>query len=433
MSPDDVQPPRQSLRAALTERVVIADGAMGSMLQGSSATLDDFSGHEGCNEILNVTRPDIVRSIHDGYLSAGVDAISTNTFGANLGNLGEYGISERIYELSLAGAAIAREAADNAADADERPRWVLGSIGPGTKLPTLGHVSFDDLRDAYQRNAAGLLDGGVHALIIETCQDLLQAKAAVVGAKRAIAAFGQSASPGLPDVVLIAQVTIETTGAMLLGSEIGAALTALEPLGIDVIGLNCATGPAEMSEHLRYLAAHARVPISCMPNAGLPELTANGAYYPVTPDELASSHDTFVREFGLSMIGGCCGTTPAHLAEVVERIANRQPKPRRPRPEPGVASLYQHVPFRQDTAFLAIGERTNANGSKAFRDAMIEGRLDDCVEIARAQTRDGAHLLDLCIDYVGRDGVADMAEIASRLATAATLPLVLDSTEPDVI
>src|SRR5215469_16000685 len=245
MSRDVVQPPRQSLRAALAERVVIADGAMGSMLQSSAATLDDFAGHEGCNEILNVTRPDIVRSIHDGYLSAGVDAISTNTFGANLG---KYGISERIYELSLAGAAIAREAADNAADADERPRWVLGSIGPGTKLPTLGHVSFDDLRDAYQRNAAGLLDGGVHALIIETCQDLLQAKAAVVGAKRAIAAFGQSASPGLPDVVLIAQVTIETTGAMLLGSEIGAALTALEPLGIDVIGLNCATGPAEMSE-----------------------------------------------------------------------------------------------------------------------------------------------------------------------------------------
>ncbi|HEX7995874.1 MAG TPA: methionine synthase, partial [Streptosporangiaceae bacterium] len=238
---------------------------------------------------------------------------------------------------------------------------------------------------------------------------------------------------GAGDVVLIAQVTIETTGAMLLGSEIGAALTALEPLGIDLIGLNCATGPAEMSEHLRYLAAHSRVPISCMPNAGLPELTASGAYYPVTPDELAAAHETFVREFGLSLVGGCCGTTPAHLAAVRDKLAGTTRAKRRPRPEPGVASLYQHVPFRQDTAFLAIGERTNANGSKAFRDAMIEGRLDDCVEIARAQTRDGAHLLDLCVDYVGRDGVADMAEIASRLATAATLPLVLDSTEPDVI
>jgi 5-methyltetrahydrofolate--homocysteine methyltransferase len=422
--------PQQPLRTALAERVVIADGAMGSMLQGSAATLDDFAGHEGCNEILNVTRPDIVRSVHDGYLAAGVDAISTNTFGANLGNLGEYGISDRIHELSLAGATLARQAADEAA-ADGRPRWVLGSIGPGTKLPTLGHVPFTELRDAYQRNAAGLLEGGVDGLIVETCQDLLQAKAAIIGTKRAIAAARSEHGTG--DVVLIAQVTIETTGAMLLGSEIGAALTALEPLGIDVIGLNCATGPAEMSEHLRYLAAHSRVPVSCMPNAGLPELTASGAYYPVTPDELAAAHETFVREFGLSLVGGCCGTTPAHLAAVREKLAGTTRARRRPRPEPGVSSLYQHVPFQQDTAFLAIGERTNANGSKAFREAMTDGRLDDCVEIARAQTRDGAHLLDLCVDYVGRDGVADMAEIASRLATAATLPLVLDSTEPEVI
>ncbi|MHB1594502.1 MAG: methionine synthase [Streptosporangiaceae bacterium] len=416
---------RPSLRSALARRVVIADGAMGSMLQSSPATLDDFAGYEGCNEILNVTRPDIVRAIHEGYLGVGVDAITTNTFGANLGNLGEYGISDRVRELSVAGAAIARQAADEASTPD-RPRWVLGSIGPGTKLPTLGHVSFADLLTAYQANAAGLLEGGADALIIETCQDLLQAKAAIVAAKRAIAAAGT-------DTVLIAQVTIETTGAMLLGSEIGAALTALEPLGIDLIGLNCATGPAEMSEHLRYLAAHARVPISCMPNAGLPELTANGAYYPVTPDELATAHEGFVSEFGLSLVGGCCGTTPDHLAAVTAKLADRPLTPRKPRPEPGVASLYQHVPFRQDTAFLAIGERTNANGSKAFREAMLAGRLDDCVEIARAQTRDGAHLLDLCVDYVGRDGAADMAELASRLATAATLPLVLDSTEPEVI
>ncbi|HYS31854.1 MAG TPA: homocysteine S-methyltransferase family protein, partial [Streptosporangiaceae bacterium] len=329
-------PQNRSLRRALAERVVIADGAMGSMLQGSAATFDDFAGHEGCNEILNVTRPDIIRSVHDGYLAAGVDAISTNTFGANLGNLGEYGISDRIYDLSLAGAAIAREAADEAA-ADGRPRWVLGSIGPGTKLPTLGHVSFTDLREAYQLNAAGLLAGGADALIVETCQDLLQAKAAIIGARRAVARFKAAASGGQSrgtDVVLIAQVTIETTGAMLLGSEIGAALTALEPLGIDVIGLNCATGPTEMSEHLRYLAAHSRVPLSCMPNAGLPELTSNGAYYPVTPDELASAHASFVGEFGLAMVGGCCGTTPEHLAEVTARIGGRTPRKRRPRPEP---------------------------------------------------------------------------------------------------
>ena len=412
-------------RAALAERVVVADGAMGTMIQGSAVALSDFGGHEGCNEILNVTRPDIVRSVHDGYLAAGVDAISTNTFGANLGNLGEYGISERIGELSEAGARIAREAA-GAWSTGRHPRWVLGSVGPGTKLPTLGHVRFAELRDSYQRTVAGLLRGGVDGVVVETCQDLLQAKAAIIGARRAIAAAGD----GVP---LIAQVTIETTGSMLLGSEIGAALTALAPLGISLIGLNCATGPAEMSEHLRYLASHSPVPISCMPNAGLPELTADGARYPLTPAALADAHETFTREFGLALVGGCCGTTPEHLAAVVDRVHARPLTRRRPRPEPGVASLYQHVPFCQETAFLAIGERTNANGSRAFREALLAGRFGDCVQIARQQTRDGAHLLDVCVDYVGRDGVADMTEIAGRLATAATLPLMIDSTEPEVI
>src|SRR5262247_2686101 len=417
--------PAESLRAALAQRVIVADGAMGTMLQASAATLGDFDGHEGCNEILNITRPDMVRAVHDGYLEAGTDCITTNSFGANLGNLGEYGLESRIGELSEAGAKIARQAAD-AWTAPGRPRWVLGSVGPGTKLPTLGHVRFTTLRDTYQENAAGLLRGGVDAIVIETCQDLLQAKAAVIGAKRAIAAAGA-------DVVLIASVTIETTGAMLLGTEIGAALAALEPLGIELIGLNCATGPAEMSEHLRYLAGHSPTPLSCMPNAGLPVLTTDGAHYPLEPGGLADAHESFTAEFGLALVGGCCGTTPEHLAAVVDRVRSRPLARRRPRAEPGVSSLYQHVPFRQDTAFLAIGERTNANGSKAFRVAMTDGRFEDCVEIARAQTRDGAHLLDLCVDYVGRDGVADMAEIASRLATAATLPLVLDSTEPEVI
>jgi 5-methyltetrahydrofolate--homocysteine methyltransferase len=423
--------PRPGLRAAIGERLLIADGAMGSMLQSCPTTLDDFAGHEGCNEILNVTRPDIVMWIHDRYLEAGVDCVTTNTFGANLGNLGEYGIAHRIGELAEAGARIARQATDEwSGDGRGRPRWVLGSMGPGTKLPTLGHVTFAELRDTYQANAAGLLRGGADALIVETCQDLLQAKAAIIGARRAIAeATAQTGA----DIMLIAQVTIETTGAMLLGSEIGAALTALDPLGIDVIGLNCATGPAEMSEHLRYLAAHAQLPLSCMPNAGLPELTSDGAYYPVTGAQLADAHEAFWGEFGLAIAGGCCGTTPEHMAEVVRRLGDRPAAARQPRPEPGVASLYQHVPFRQDTAFLAIGERTNANGSKAFRDAMVAERYDDCVEIARAQTRDGAHLLDVCVDYVGRDGARDMRQVAGRLATAATLPLVLDSTEPEVI
>src|ERR1700753_2991974 len=414
-----------SLRSAMASRVVVADGAMGTMLQARDATLDDFDGHEGCNEILNVTRPDIVRSVHDAYFEVGADCVTTNTFGANWANLGEYGIADRIGELSEAGARIARQAADTWSTPD-RPRWVLGSIGPGTKLPTLGHVTFATLRDAYQENAAGLLRGGADALIVETCQDLLQTKAAIIGARRAI-------TEAATDVVLISHVTIETTGTMLLGSEIGAALTALEPLGIDAIGLNCATGPEEMSEHLRYLAAHARIPLSCMPNAGLPELTSDGARYPLTATQLADAHERFTSEFGLSLAGGCCGTTPEHIAAVVERVGGRELTWRRPRPEPGVASLYTHVPFQQDTTFLAIGERTNANGSKAFREARTAEKYNECVEIARNQTRDGAHLLDVCVDYVGRDGVADMKKIAGRSAPAPTLPLVLDSTEPPVI
>ena len=413
------------LRRTLAQRVVVADGAMGTMLQAAEPTLDDFQGHEGCNEILNVTRPDIVRSVHDAYLAVGVDCIETNTFGANLGNLGEYGIEDRIRELARAGAVIAREAADAWSSADQ-PRFVLGSVGPGTKLPSLGHTTFASLRDAYAEEVTGLVEGGADAVLVETAQDLLQAKAAIIGAKRALAAAGA-------DVPVFAQVTVESTGTMLVGSEIGAALTALEALGVDGIGLNCATGPAEMSEHLRHLAKHARVPVTCMPNAGLPVLTRDGAHYPLTPEQLADAHETFTGEFGLALVGGCCGTTPEHLRAVVERVQGRGVKNRRPRPEPGVASIYQHVPFKQDTTYLSIGERTNANGSKAFREPMLAGDWQACVEIARAQARDGSHLLDLCVDYVGRDGTRDMRELAGRFATASTLPIMLDSTEPPVV
>ncbi|MFB7585115.1 methionine synthase [Streptomyces hydrogenans] len=415
-----------ALREALARRVVVADGAMGTMLQAQDPTLEDFQNLEGCNEILSLTRPDIVASVHREYFAAGVDCVETNTFGANHAALAEYDIAHRVLELSEAGARVAREVADEFTAADGRQRWVLGSIGPGTKLPTLGHAPYTVLRDAYQQNAEGLLTGGADALIVETTQDLLQTKASVIGARKALDALGA-------DVPLIVSVTVETTGTMLLGSEIGAALTALEPLGIDMIGLNCATGPAEMSEHLRYLARHARIPLSVMPNAGLPVLTSDGAHYPLSPAELADAQETFVREYGLSLVGGCCGTTPEHLRQVVERVRDLTPTPRDPRPEPGAASLYQTVPFRQDTSYLAIGERTNANGSKKFREAMLEGRWDDCVEMARDQIREGAHMLDLCVDYVGRDGVADMEELAGRFATASTLPIVLDSTEVEVI
>jgi 5-methyltetrahydrofolate--homocysteine methyltransferase len=414
-----------ALRTALATRVVVADGAMGTMLQAQDPTLDDFQQLEGCNEILNITRPDIVRSVHEAYFDAGVDCVETNTFGANHTALSEYDSADRIHELAEAGARLAREVADGYA-ADGRPRWVLGSIGPGTKLPTLGHIDYATLRDGYQANAAGLIEGGADALIVETMQDLLQVKAALIGSRRAMAAAGV-------DLPLICSVAVETTGTMLLGSEIGAALTALEPLGIDLIGLNCSTGPAEMSEHLRYLTRHSRIPLTCMPNAGLPVLTKDGAHYPLSPGELADAQEVFTREYGLSLVGGCCGSTPEHLRQIVERVGGHDLTPRDPRPEPGAASLYQTIPFRQDTSYLAIGERTNANGSKKFREAMLAGRWEDCVELAREQIREGAHLLDLCVDYVGRDGVADMAEIAGRFATASTLPIVLDSTEVDVL
>ena len=413
------------LLSALRERVVVADGAMGTMLQAADPSLDDFEGLEGCNEILNISRPDIVRSVHEAYFAVGVDAVETNTFGANWANLAEYSIEDRIFELSVAGARLAREVADGFSTPD-RPRWVIGSVGPGTKLPTLGHAPYAVLRDAYEQECAGLLEGGADAILVETAQDLLQAKSALVGARRAMRAAGRV-------VPLLAQVTVETTGTMLLGTEIGAALNALEPLEIDLIGLNCATGPAEMGEHLRYLAKHARVGLSVMPNAGLPELGPHGASYPLTPAELADALENFTREHGIALVGGCCGTTPEHLRQVVDKVRGRELARRRPVPEPGAASLYQHVTFRQDSSVLMVGERTNANGSKAFREAMLAGKWDDCVEIARDQTREGAHLIDVCVDYVGRDGTVDMAEAISRFATASTLPIMLDSTEPQVI
>ena len=414
-----------SLRQSLVNRVLVADGAMGTMLQAQNPTMEDFQGLEGCNEILNVTRPDMVAAVHNAYLEVGVDAIETNTFGANWANLAEYEAEDRIYELALAGAKIARECADNFST-NEHPRYVLGSIGPGTKLPTLGHTTYEYLRNAYEVAAKGLIDGGCDGLLIETAQDLLQAKAAVNGSRSAIENAGK-------DIYLMAQVTVEATGTMLLGSEIGAALTALEPLGIDSIGLNCATGPTEMSEHLRQLSQQAKISLTCMPNAGLPVLGANGAHYPLSPIDLAHALKVFIKDYGLNFIGGCCGTTPEHLKEVVAIANLEKPMVRVIPVEASVASLYQQVQLRQDKTYLAIGEKTNANGSRAFKEAMLSENWEQCLEIARDQIRDGAHMLDLCVDYVGRDGAIDMSLLAEKLATSSTLPIVLDSTEPKVI
>jgi 5-methyltetrahydrofolate--homocysteine methyltransferase len=413
------------LLATLSDRVVVGDGAMGTMLQAADLTLDDFNGLEGCNEILNDTRPDVIEHIHRAYFEAGADAVETNTFGCNLSNLGDYDIADRIRELSEKATTIARRVADEVSTPDAK-RYVLGSMGPGTKLPTLGHTEYAVIRDAYLQAALGMLDGGADAILVETCQDLLQLKAAVLGSRRAMAQAGRY-------IPMFAHVTVETTGTMLLGTEIGAALTAVEPLGVDMIGLNCATGPAEMSEHLRHLSRHARTPVSVMPNAGLPVLGPNGAEYPLRPEELAEALSGFITEFGLSMVGGCCGTTPEHIRQVTEAVRGFERATRNVTYEPAVSSLYAATPFAQDASVLMIGERTNANGSKAFREAMIAEDYQRCLDIAKEQTRDGAHLLDLCVDYVGRDGVADMNALSSRLATASTLPIMLDSTETPVL
>ncbi|MEJ5996735.1 methionine synthase [Corynebacterium sp. H130] len=408
---------------ALSTRILVGDGAMGTQLQAFDMSVhQDFLDLEGCNEILNVTRPDVVASIHRAYFQAGADFVETNTFGCNLPNLADYGIADRCEELAREGARIAREVAD---EFDEK--FVVGALGPGTKLPSLGHALFDELSHHYFLAAKGLIHGGADAILIETAQDLLQVKCAVLACQRAFSELDTQ----LPIMV---HVTVETTGTMLLGSEIGAALTALERLGIASIGLNCATGPAEMSEHLRYLSQHASIPVTVMPNAGLPVLGKDGAVYPLTAPELAEALSGFIDEFGIRAVGGCCGTTPEHirmLAEAVDKQATKSPAVAAP--EDQVSSLYHSVPLTQDTGITIIGERTNANGSKAFREAMLAGDWEKCIDIAKGQTRDGAHLLDVCVDYVGRDGRQDMHELASRLATSTTLPIMLDSTEPAVL
>ncbi|HEX3426670.1 MAG TPA: methionine synthase [Acidimicrobiales bacterium] len=412
---------------ALRERVVIFDGATGTNLQLRQLGPDDFGGPvmEGCNEVLCDTRPDVVADLHRSFFDVGVDVVETNSFGSLPWVLAEYGIARRTRELAAKAARIAREVAQGYRGGD-RDAWVAGSLGPGTKLVSLGQISFGELRDGYQEAAAGLLEGGVDLFVIETCQDLLQVKAAVIGCRRATAAAGRQ-------VPIQAQVTIELTGRMLMGTEIGAALTTLDALRPDVVGINCATGPEEMSEHLRYLSQHARMPISCLPNAGLPSVVEGHMHYDLTPEQLASHQARFITDYGLSVIGGCCGTTPEHLAAVVAACRDLVPARRSPEWEPGCASIYTHVPFDQEPSVLVVGERTNANGSKRFREAMLASDWDTCVAMARDQEKEGAHVIDVCVDYTGEDGVEDMGEVASRFATQATVPLMLDSTEAAVI
>jgi 5-methyltetrahydrofolate--homocysteine methyltransferase len=412
---------------ALRERVVIFDGAMGTNLQLLGLSPEDFGGPEleGCNEILIDSRPDLISQVHRSFYEVGCDVVETGTFGSSPVVLVEYGLADRAREISRRGAELARAVADEFST-PERPRWVAGSMGPGTKFPTLGQIPYADLRDAYEEQALGLLEGGVDFLLIETVFDLLSAKSAINGARRAMVALDRI-------VPLQVQVTIELTGRMLPGTEVAAALTVLDAMQVDVVGLNCATGPVEMSEALRHLSSASRVPIACVPNAGLPSVVDGKMHYDLSPDQLADHLHRFVTEFGVTAIGGCCGTTPDHLAAVVARCADAVPARRTPVMEPAAASIYTSVPFQQDTSFLVVGERTNANGSKRFREAMLEADWDTCVAMARDQIKEGAHLIDVCVDYTGADGVADMTEVASRFATQASVPLMVDSTEGPVV
>jgi 5-methyltetrahydrofolate--homocysteine methyltransferase len=418
---------RQPYLEAVTERVIVFDGAFGTFVQDLDLGPEDFGGAslEGCNEMLCISRPDVIEAMHTAFLEAGVDAIETASFGSFSTVLAEYDISERAYELNVAAASIARRVADRF-ESDGRPRYVAGSIGPGTKLPSLGHIGFFELRDSYEEQARGLLDGGSDLFLIETCMDLLQIKAAMQACRRAMAACGRT-------VPIQVQVTMETTGRMLVGTEIGAAYASLIAMKPDVIGINCATGPSEMQEHLRYLSEHSEIPISVLPNAGLPSVVDGKTHYDLTPEQLAEFHRHHVADLGIGVVGGCCGTTPEHLRQVCEAVRSVERKKREPHFEPSVSSLYSPVTLEQDNSFLIIGERTNANGSKAFRDAMLRQDWDTCLKMATEQIREGSHVLDVCVDYVGHDGTVDMNEIASRFASQASVPLVLDSTEPEVM
>ncbi|HKM71896.1 MAG TPA: homocysteine S-methyltransferase family protein, partial [Stellaceae bacterium] len=417
----------------LADRVVLCDGAMGTRVQARNLDVErDFLGHENCTEIVCESRPDLVREIHRRYLEAGCDAVQTNSFGGSPITLGEFGLADRALALNRLAAELARETVAEFAH-DGRTRFVLGSVGPGTRLPSLGHMAYQPLEDALAIQCAGLIAGGVDAIIIETCQDPLQIKAAVNGAKRA-------REDARKDTPIIVQVTIETTGTLLVGADIAAATTIVGALDVPVIGLNCATGPREMAEHVKWLGENWPGLISVQPNAGLPELVAGQTRYPLGPAELAQWLERFVVEDGVNMIGGCCGTEAQHIAALdamLRRIGRDRPRPfpraRKPVWAPAVASLYGQVPLRQENAYLSIGERCNANGSRQFRRLQEQGDWDGCVEMGREQVKEGSHTLDLCTAFVGRDEVADMTEAVTRMRGAVNAPLVIDSTEYPVL
>ncbi|MBK8097372.1 MAG: methionine synthase [Planctomycetes bacterium] len=409
----------------LRDRVLVFDGAMGTQLQAANLTLADFADLEGCNEILVQTRPDVVDSIHARYFEAGADVVETNTFGGMPYVLAEYGLADRAFELNQLGAQVARKVADRFST-KERPRFVSGSVGPGTKLVTLGHISPDELHAAYKIYCHGLIVGGVDCLNIETCQDLLQVKLAILAARDAMEAAGR-------EVPIFCTVTIETTGTMLVGSDIAAALTTLEELPVDVVGLNCATGPDLMQESVRHLGKHTTRTVMVMPNAGLPRNVGGKAVYDLTPAELARFQARFVTEFGIGVVGGCCGTGPEHVRAMYEATHKLRPVERPNDYQPQLASLFHSVPLDQDSGPLIVGERTNANGSKKFRELMLAGDTEGMLQMAKEQVHEGSHVLDVCTAYVGRDEVADMTKLLTAMVTKVTAPIMIDSTQLDVV
>jgi 5-methyltetrahydrofolate--homocysteine methyltransferase len=412
---------------ALKEKVLIFDGAMGTSIHARNLSLDDYLGYENCPEILVESRPDVISDIHELYLKAGCDAIETDTFGGSPVVLAEFDLAERAYELNKKAAQLARKVADDYSTKGHR-RFVSGSIGPTTKLPSLGHITFADMKDAYYQQVSGLVDGGADVLQFETGQDLLQAKAAIVAMEQHFKKIGKR----LP---IIIQITIEAPplGTMLTGTDVSGALTALTPFDIDVVGVNCATGPNEMLDPVMYLCENTNKFVSVLPNAGLPENVGGHTVYKLTPDDLANALNNFARKVGVNIIGGCCGTTPEHLKRVVEVVGHVTPKARKPKPTPAVSSLYSSVPLNQDIPPLIVGERTNTNGSKKFKELLEREDWDGMVAMARDQEREGAHVIDVCTAYVGRDENRDMSILIKRLNTECQLPLVIDTTEYPVL
>ncbi|AKG23541.1 methionine synthase [Calothrix sp. 336/3] len=403
--------------------VIVFDGAMGTNLQTQNLTAADFGGaeYEGCNEYLVHTKPESVAKVHRDFLAAGADVIETDTFGGTAIVLAEYDLADQAYYLNKTAAELAKQVAAEFST-PEKPRYVAGSMGPGTKLPTLGHIDFDTLKAAYIDQAIALWDGGVDLFIVETCQDVLQIKAALNAIEEVFSQKGDRRG-------LMVSVTMETMGTMLVGTEIAAVLTILEPYKIDILGLNCATGPDLMKPHIKYLCEHSPFVVSCIPNAGLPENVGGQAHYRLTPMELRMSLMHFVEDLGVQVIGGCCGTRPAHIQQLAEITQELKPKLRQPQLEPAAASIYTTQNYTQDNSFLIVGERLNASGSKKCRDLLNAEDWDGLVSMARSQVKEGAHILDVNVDYVGRDGEKDMRELVSRIVNNVTLPLMLDSTE----